>query len=433
MHPTGSDGADPMILGDLNAYAKESSMDALAKASFVNLEDMLDSPYSYVFDGQLGSLDYALVSEALWEQVSGVTQWHINADEADALDYNLDFDRNPDYFDVDVIARISDHDPIIVGLELSSAPVDDMFTLQLLHLSDAEAGLLASTTAPLLGALVDHFDDEYANTLVLSGGDTFIPGPFMAAGADPAVAEALGYNGLVVPDIAILNALGVQASAVGNHEWELGSATLASVRAQAKFPILSANLDYSSDSVVRGLVTEGGQAASSIGGKFAPSAVITQGDERIGLIGATTQMLERISSPTGTEMEGFPKAGEDGDGQEVDNMALLAGQLQAEIDLLLEQGINKIILNSHLQDLANEKELVTLLKGMDIILAAGSHTAMGDANDEAFSGRDFTESYPYVPPGVDGKTTLTARATRSPWWTAASSWPMSRRRSPWWR
>src|SRR5690606_10075138 len=160
----------------------------------------------------------------------------------------------------------------IVGLELDSAPVEEMFTLQLLHLSDAEAGLLASTTAPLLGALVDRFDDEFINTLVLSGGDNFIPGPFMTAGADPAVQEALGYSGLGVPDIAILNAIGVEASAVGNHEWDLGSASLAAALAQAKFPMLSANLDYSGDSAIAGLETAGGQEASTIGGKFAPSA-----------------------------------------------------------------------------------------------------------------------------------------------------------------
>lgn len=405
--PTGVADTDVMILGDLNAYAMESPMAVLSQAGYANLEAQVSDPYSYVFDGQLGSLDYALASLSLLWQVTGVAQWHINADEADALDYNLDSGRDPAIFDGTIPVRVSDHDPIIVGLDLTDTTVpDDFFTLQLLHLSDAEAGLLARDTAPQLAALVDLFEDQYANTVVLSGGDNFIPGPFMTAGADPAVKDALGYNGLGVPDIAMLNAIGVEASAVGNHEWDLGSSTLASALAKAACPMISANLDYSADSAIRGLVVAGGQEASSIAGKFAPSAILTEGGEKIGLVGATTQMLERISSPTGTEVKGYATAGQDGDGQEVDDMVLLATQLQVEIDRLLEQGVNKIILTSHLQSLANEKALATLLKGVDIILAAGSHTAMGDANDAPLPGQAFAETYPFVTTDAAGDTTV---------------------------
>ncbi len=77
---------------------------------------------------------------------------------------------------------MSDHDPIIIGLDLTEEPVSaPAFTLQLLHLSDGEAGLLAGSTAKNLAALVDAFDDDYANTLILAGGDTYLPGPFLAA------------------------------------------------------------------------------------------------------------------------------------------------------------------------------------------------------------------------------------------------------------
>lgn len=405
--PTGVTDSDVMILGDLNAYAMESPMQVLAQAGYTNLEEQLANPYSYVFDGQTGSLDYAMANTSMLWQVSGAAHWHINADEADAIDYNLDYNRDPDIFDAMLPVRISDHDPIIVGLNLGETEVpDDFFTLQVLHFSDAEAGLQARDTAPILGAMVDYFDDQVPFTVVLSGGDNFIPGPFMTAGADPAVQELLGYSGLGVPDIHILNALGVDVSAVGNHEWDLGSATLAAAVSQANFPMLSANLDYAGDSAIRGMVVAGGQEAAAIAGKFAPSAVITQGEETIGVVGATTQMLERISSPTGTEVKGFPLAGEPGDGQEFDDMVLLAQQLQAEIDLLLAQGINKIILNSHLQNLDNEKALAELLTGVDIILAAGSHTAMGDANDVARPGESFAEGYPFVTQDAAGETTL---------------------------
>ncbi|GAA5232292.1 ExeM/NucH family extracellular endonuclease [Verticiella sediminum] len=410
--PTGSVDEDIFVLGDLNAYAMEGPLALLAAAGYTNLEDLLDDPYSYVFDGQKGSLDYILSSATALAQVTGVTQWHINADEADALDYNLDYGRDPAIFDAGAMARVSDHDPVLVGLDLGESNEDEVFVLQLLHFSDAEAGLLAGQTAPYLGALIDWFDDEYVNTLVLSGGDNFIPGPFMTAGADPSLAAVIGAAGAGRPDIAILNALGVDASAVGNHEWDLGSSVLADAvtpsgdYAGALFPYLSANLDYSADSAINALTADGGQALGAVAGKFVPSAVIEQSGETIGLVGATTQMLERISSPTGTEVAGFPTAGQPGDGQEQDDMALLAEQLQLEIDALVERGVNKIILLSHLQELGNEKALAGLLEGVDIILAAGSHTAMGDADDTAFPGRAFAEGYPYLAQGADGGDTL---------------------------
>lgn len=122
-------------------------------------------------------------------------------------------------------------------------------------------------------------------------------------------------------------------------------------------------------------------------------------------MGATTQIIESISSTGGVEVKGFA-----GDGAEINDMALLATQLQPVIDDLLNQGVNKIILMSHLQQIALEQELAQLLEGVDIILAAGSNTRLGDANDVAvaFPGHaaNFAGSYPIVTNGADGGTTL---------------------------
>ncbi len=119
-----------------------------------------------------------------------------------------------------------------------------------------------------------------------------------------------------------------------------------------------------------------GDEASTIKGKVAPWVTVTEGGEKIGILGATTQILERISSPTGTEVNGFPKNGAPGDGtSEVDDMTLLAAQLQPIIDQMIASGINKIVLQCHLQDIDNEKLLATKLEGVDIILSAGSNTA----------------------------------------------------------
>jgi predicted extracellular nuclease len=120
-NPTGSADADQVLLGDFNAYAQENPLKILAEAGYANLEDRLTTPYSYVFEGQLGTLDYVLASKSLDTQITGVTQWHLNSDDADALDYNLDFGRSPDIYDANVATRVSDHDPLLIGLNLGTA------------------------------------------------------------------------------------------------------------------------------------------------------------------------------------------------------------------------------------------------------------------------------------------------------------------------
>ncbi len=117
--PTGQASENTLILGDLNAYAREDPLQVLADAGFTDLAalELGSDAYSFVFDGQIGTLDYALSNDALTAKLAGVTEWHINADEADALDYNLDFGRNPALFDADSPNRNSDHDPVIVSFD----------------------------------------------------------------------------------------------------------------------------------------------------------------------------------------------------------------------------------------------------------------------------------------------------------------------------
>ena len=120
--PTGSGDSDFLIIGDLNAYAQEDPITTLKNAGYTDLAEQFvgDNSYSFVFDGQIGTLDYGLANQSLASQVTGATEWHINADEPDALDYNLDFGRNPSLFDGTNPFRTSDHDPLIIGLDLSS-------------------------------------------------------------------------------------------------------------------------------------------------------------------------------------------------------------------------------------------------------------------------------------------------------------------------
>ena len=113
-----------LIIGDLNAYAMEDPITALKNAGYTNLADSFlgSGAYSFVFAGEWGYLDHALSNGSLTAQVTGVTEWHINADEPRSLDYNEEFKSagqivslySPDAY------RASDHDPVVIGLALTT-------------------------------------------------------------------------------------------------------------------------------------------------------------------------------------------------------------------------------------------------------------------------------------------------------------------------
>jgi predicted extracellular nuclease len=121
--PTGTGDPDVLIVGDLNAYAKEDPITALVTAGYTDLISAIVGPagYSYGFEGQWGSLDHALASPSLRPQVRRAFPWHVNADEPSVLDYNLNNKSvgqqsllyAPDAF------RSADHDPIVIDVALT--------------------------------------------------------------------------------------------------------------------------------------------------------------------------------------------------------------------------------------------------------------------------------------------------------------------------
>lgn len=110
-----------LLLGDLNAYALEDPVGRLTAAGFTDLLAQFVPPaerYTYVFEpGLAGYLDHALVADGLLPHVCGAAVWHINADEPDV--FGFDSARfGPDLYTPDPF-RSSDHDPVLVGLELA--------------------------------------------------------------------------------------------------------------------------------------------------------------------------------------------------------------------------------------------------------------------------------------------------------------------------
>jgi 2',3'-cyclic-nucleotide 2'-phosphodiesterase/3'-nucleotidase/5'-nucleotidase len=312
--------------------------------------------------------------------------------------------------------------------------------VQILHASDLEGGVAAIGDAPRFAAVVQGLENDAAAanvpSLLLSAGDNYIPGPFFSAAGDASIRtplrNALGLaqvrerEGRV--DVAILNILGLDASALGNHEFDPGTSALREIVGPdirdsngdgvlddarwfgVDFPYLSANLDFSADPSLASLFepslalstsfkgSPADLAAAAAAKKLATATIVERNGERFGIVGATTPLLATISSPGLTTVKN-PGAG-------TNNMAQLATILQPVIDALLAQGVDKIVLVTHLQQIALEQQLVPLLRGVDVAIAGGSDTLLADGNDVLRPGDVAQGPYPIVASNADGDPAL---------------------------
>lgn len=147
--------------------------------------------------------------------------------------------------------------------------------------------------------------------------------------------------------IKFLEYIGVQASAVGNHEYDASTSTLCDTAKNSKIKFLAANV----------IQPQGSEFYNNI----QKSIIIEQNGNRYGIVGLTPVDLETVASRSNA-LEGVKP-------NSLDETVRLA---QAEIDKLRAQGVNKIILTSHL-GIDKDKQIAPLLDGVDIIQGGHSH------------------------------------------------------------
>lgn len=109
-----------LILGDLNSYSQEDPLLTLYAEGYTNTKKQ--GQFSYSFQGYLGNLDHALANSVLLPKIRSVEAWNINSVADVLLDYRTE-DNGHNSPSIDHYAkpdevRSSDHDPIIIGLEL---------------------------------------------------------------------------------------------------------------------------------------------------------------------------------------------------------------------------------------------------------------------------------------------------------------------------
>ena len=256
-------------------------------------------------------------------------------------------------------------------------------SIEILHHSDGESQLIDAGGSLSDFGGVARFATRVADlraaasaagrdSILLTSGDNFLAGPELNASLD---------NGTPYYDAIALDLIGYDAFIIGNHDFDFGPQILANFITSFSVtqpPFLSCNLDFSAEAALESLRTKG---------RIASRTVVTAGGEQIGIIGATTPDLPFISSPGGVIVD--PD---------------VAARLQAEVDALLAEGVNRIIVVSHLQGIGAEIALAGILRNVDVIVAGGGGELLANPSDVLVPGDTAFDSYPILATDPDGRT-----------------------------
>ncbi|KFI31340.1 multifunctional 2',3'-cyclic-nucleotide 2'-phosphodiesterase/5'-nucleotidase/3'-nucleotidase [Haematobacter massiliensis] len=241
-------------------------------------------------------------------------------------------------------------------LALSAGAASAEYTLTILHINDFHARFepingsdstcgekdaaenkCFGGIARLVTAVTDA-RSRTANSLLIDAGDQFQGSLFYNH-----------YKGKVSAEF--MNALGFEAMAVGNHEFDDGPPELAHFLEQIRFPMVMANADLSREPLLKG--------------RIAKSVVVEKAGEKIGIIGLTPLDNPELASP-GPNIIFTPPA----------------DAVQAEVDTLTAAGVNKIIVLSH-SGYEVDKQIAAETAGVDVIVGGHSHTLLSSTDPDA--------------------------------------------------
>jgi len=176
------------------------------------------------------------------------------------------------------------------------------------------------------------------NAILVDGGDQFQGTLFYTYYKGKATAE-------------MMNMLEYDAMTVGNHEFDDGPEVLRGFMDAVEFPILLSNADVSKEPALADVLMK--------------STVIEKGGEKLGFIGLTPEDTDELASPGKNITFSDP-----------------AEAVQAEVDKLTADGINKIIVLSHSGYLVDQY-IAKKVSGVDVIVGGHSNTLLSNNNEKA--------------------------------------------------
>ncbi|WP_342513060.1 5'-nucleotidase C-terminal domain-containing protein [Sporosarcina sp. FSL K6-1522] len=234
---------------------------------------------------------------------------------------------------------------------VASADTTTDFSLTVLHTNDTHANL--GTTAER-AALVNKLRAEHPYNVLLDAGDVFSGTLFFNE-----------FKGQA--DLAVMNYLQYDAMTFGNHEFDLGGSkeghqALADFVKNAKFPFVSANTDFSADSLFDGLQSKTVEANAE-DGKIYNGIIKEVNGEKVGIFGLTTAETVDISSPDKVTFTNY------------------ITEAKAAVAALEGAGVNIIIALTHIgyddsDKVDNDILLAKNVPGIDIIVGGHTHVKL---------------------------------------------------------
>lgn len=179
---------------------------------------------------------------------------------------------------------------------------------------------------------------EGENYVVLDAGDQF-QGSLMYT----------TYKGAV--EAEFMEAIGFDAMAVGNHEFDDGPEGLSEFLDKVSFPVVSGNLDLTGSNLLNG--------------KIKNHTVLDVGGQKIGIVSALATDTVDTSSPGPNVV--FQN--------EIDS-------LSADVAALEGEGVNKIIALTHV-GLPVDLKIAEAVPGLDAVVGGHSHTLLSNSSDRA--------------------------------------------------
>lgn len=225
--------------------------------------------------------------------------------------------------------------------------------LTVIYTNDTHAQLNA---APKAHTVIKEIRKANGDSLLVNAGDVF--------------SGSLYFNLFEgEADLALMNLIGYDAMTFGNHEFDLGSSeaghqSLAEFIGNAKFPLVSSNVDFSKDPLFTGLQNKV-YTEEFTNGQVFNGIIKTINGQKVGIFGLTTEETNVSSSPKKVEISNYINAAKN---------AVAAFE---------KAGVNKIIALSHLgyddsADFDNDKLLVQNVPGIDVIVGGHTHTALSE-------------------------------------------------------
>lgn len=270
----------------------------------------------------------------------------------------------------------------IYTVDAANAQLPSMLTI--LHNNDGESQLLESSAGPQWGGVanfkfkVDSLRAQayqsQSPSIMLSSGDNFLAGPEFTASLN--LPPDQPYY-----DAVAMDHIGYDAVCIGNHDFDFGPDVLEKFIRDYSLTqptYLSANLDFAAEPGLQDLVDNG---------RIAASKVVNLNGTYVGVVGLTTPKLNYISSPRDVIVN-----------DDIVNIA------QNEIDALMDMGLNKIILISHLQSIKEDSILISQLKHVDIAIAGGGDELLTNDPSIALPGMTVYGEYPLQYEDVEGET-----------------------------